>query len=69
MASHRDQENSLDVVNSKLQVFSYDVFAILDSGTSLSSVNPYVVIKLGFFPRVLLRPSVLHHPSVSLFLL
>ena len=42
--SRQEQENSLDVVTSMIQVFDFTVYALLDPRASLSFVTPYVTM-------------------------
>ena len=40
--SRQEQEDSPDVVTGMIQVFNFNVYALLDPGASLSFVTPYV---------------------------
>ena len=53
LQSRGDQESSLDVVTGMLQVFSIDVYALLDPDSTLSFVTPYVAMKFDILPEVL----------------
>ncbi|XP_049394710.1 uncharacterized protein LOC125858999 [Solanum stenotomum] len=56
LQSQGDQESSLDVVNGMLQVFSIDVYALLDPGATLSFVTSFVAMKFEILPNVLEEP-------------
>ena len=56
MGSRQDQENSPDVVTGMLRVFSFDVYALLDPGATLSFVTPYLATKFEILPEHLLEP-------------
>ena len=45
LKSKRDQESSPDVITGMLKLFSFDVYALLDLGPTLSFVNHLVPIK------------------------
>ena len=44
LLSHQEQEDSLDVVTGMLCVFHFDVFVLLDHGSSFSYVNLLVAV-------------------------
>ena len=52
----QDQEGSFDVVTGTLQVFDFDVYALLDLGATLSFVNPYIAVELSVGPETLTEP-------------
>ncbi|XP_069148257.1 uncharacterized protein [Solanum lycopersicum] len=54
ITSRHDQENSLDVFISMIKVFTFDVYALLDVGSILSFVTPYVANKFEILPEKLL---------------
>ncbi|KAH0727836.1 hypothetical protein KY290_003558 [Solanum tuberosum] len=54
--SRGDQESFPDVVIGMLQVFSIDVYALLDSGATLSFVTPFVAMKFEILSDVLEEP-------------
>lgn len=56
IGGHHDQENSQDVDNGMLQVFSFDIYALLDLSATLSFVTPHVITMLDFFSQCLLEP-------------
>ena len=56
MVNRQDQENSLDVVTGMLRVFSFDCYALLDLGATLSFVTPYVANQFEILPECLLEP-------------
>src|SRR5688572_27127271 len=39
-----------------LQVFNFDVYALLDPGANLSFVSPYIAMKLSIDPEILHEP-------------
>ncbi|XP_070036828.1 uncharacterized protein [Nicotiana tomentosiformis] len=45
-----------DVVTSMLTVFTFDVYAFMDSGSTLSYVTPYIAMKFGIEPEKLCEP-------------
>ncbi|XP_070046271.1 uncharacterized protein [Nicotiana tomentosiformis] len=47
MRRHWDSEASLDVVTGILSVQSHDVYALIDLGSTLSYVTPYVAMEFG----------------------
>ncbi|XP_070049030.1 uncharacterized protein [Nicotiana tomentosiformis] len=52
LAGRQDQESSPDFVIGKLSVFSYDVYALIDPGSTLSYVTPLVASKFGIKPEL-----------------
>ncbi|KAH0709413.1 hypothetical protein KY284_010840 [Solanum tuberosum] len=56
ITSFQEQENSLDVVTGMIKVFTFDVYALLDPGASLSFVIPYVAMNFDILPKQLLEP-------------
>jgi len=54
--SRSDQEGSLDLVTGMLQVFSINVYALLDPGATLSFVTPLVAMKFDVLPVELQEP-------------
>ena len=50
------KENSPDVVIGMLRVFSFDCYALLDPGATLSFVTPYVANQFEILPECLLEP-------------
>ena len=55
-------DNSLDVVIGMIKVFTLDVYALLDPGTSLSFVTPYVANKFDVIPEKLYEPFCVSTP-------
>ncbi|XP_069150812.1 uncharacterized protein [Solanum lycopersicum] len=51
ITSRQEQENSPDVVLSMIKVFTFDVYALLDPGASLSFVTSYIVNKFNILPE------------------
>ena len=56
LKSQDDQERSTDVVDSMLQLFSFDAYALLDLGATLSFVTPLVSMKFKILPDILDEP-------------
>ncbi|XP_070040132.1 uncharacterized protein [Nicotiana tomentosiformis] len=52
LAGRHDQESSLDVVTGILSVFSYDIYALIDPGSTLSYVTLFVASKFGVKPKL-----------------
>ncbi|KAG5571007.1 hypothetical protein H5410_060773 [Solanum commersonii] len=52
----QEQNNSPNVVNGMIKVLTFDVYALLDSGASLSFVTPYVAMNFNILPEQLLKP-------------
>ncbi|XP_070057062.1 uncharacterized protein [Nicotiana tomentosiformis] len=53
LAGRQDQESSPDVVTGILPVSSYDVYALIDPGSTLSYVTPLVARKFGIEPELI----------------
>ncbi|KAH0714755.1 hypothetical protein KY284_007660 [Solanum tuberosum] len=65
--SRQEQKDSPDVVTSMIKVFNFDVYALLDSGESLSVVTNYVAMNFDVLPEKLLEPfSVSTHVGESI---
>uniref|UniRef100_M1BQ68 Gag-pol polyprotein n=1 Tax=Solanum tuberosum TaxID=4113 RepID=M1BQ68_SOLTU len=56
LQSRGDQESSPNVVTGMLQVFSIDVYALLDPSATLSFVTPFVAMKFDVLPETLTKP-------------
>ncbi|XP_070039402.1 uncharacterized protein [Nicotiana tomentosiformis] len=52
LAGRQDKESSPDIVIGILSVFSYDVYALIDPGSTLSYVTPLVASKFGIKPEL-----------------
>lgn len=64
LGNRQDLEASPDVVIGMLQVFSHDVYVLLDPGATLSFVSPYIALKFGINPEQILEPfSISTHVS------
>ncbi|KAH0736064.1 hypothetical protein KY285_011771 [Solanum tuberosum] len=57
-----EQEGSPDVVTNMLKVFQLDVYALLDPGSTLSFVTPYMVMRFDILPYVILGPFCISTP-------
>ncbi|XP_060185837.1 uncharacterized protein LOC132615291 [Lycium barbarum] len=51
LAGRQDLESSPDVVTGILSVFSHDVYVLIDSGSTLSYVTPYIAGQFGVKPE------------------
>ena len=47
LAGRQDLESSPDIVIGVLSVFSHDVYALIDSGSTFSYVTPYIASRFG----------------------
>ena len=56
ITSRQNQENSPFVVTSMIEVFTFDIYALLDLGASLSFVTPYVANQFGIILDKLCEP-------------
>ncbi|KAH0657055.1 hypothetical protein KY285_031937 [Solanum tuberosum] len=56
ITSCQEQENSPDVVTGMIKVFTFDAYALLDPGASLSFVTPYVANKFDVIPEKVCEP-------------
>ncbi|XP_070055326.1 uncharacterized protein [Nicotiana tomentosiformis] len=62
LAGRQDIESSPDVVKGILSVFSYDVYALIDPGSTLSYVTPFVANKFGIEPELINKPLAVSTP-------
>ena len=58
----QEAEASPNVVTSTLQIFSREVYVLLDPGSTLSYVTPYVAVGFGFEPEVIVEPFTISTP-------
>ncbi|KAK4715098.1 hypothetical protein R3W88_021005 [Solanum pinnatisectum] len=63
LQAHQDQEDSPDVVTSTLRVFDLDVYALLDSGATLSFVTTYIAVKFDVSLETLSEPFLASTPK------
>ncbi|XP_070013170.1 uncharacterized protein [Nicotiana sylvestris] len=63
LASRQDQESSPDVVKGMLTICSHDVYALIDLGSTLSYITPFVAWKFGIVPEILSDPFVVSIPT------
>ncbi|XP_010317241.1 uncharacterized protein [Solanum lycopersicum] len=56
LKGREEQEKSTDVLTSNLHVFSFLVYALLDPGSTLSSVTPLLATKYELLPKILHDP-------------
>ncbi|KAH0688918.1 hypothetical protein KY289_016276 [Solanum tuberosum] len=62
ITSRQEQENSPDVVTGMIKVITLEVYALLDTGSSLSFVTPYVVNNFDVLPEKLCEPFCVSTP-------
>ncbi|XP_069143301.1 uncharacterized protein [Solanum lycopersicum] len=62
LRSRVEQETSPDVVTAMSKVFSIDVYALLDSGATLSFITPLVSKKFDILPDILNEPFMVTTP-------
>ena len=53
LKGREEQEKSTDVDNGNLLVFSFPVYALLDLGSTLSMVTPFVANQFDLIPEIL----------------
>ncbi|XP_070046515.1 uncharacterized protein [Nicotiana tomentosiformis] len=53
LAGQQDQESSPDVVTGMLTIFSHDAYALIDRGSTLSCITPFIMGKFGIVPEIL----------------
>ncbi|XP_070025697.1 uncharacterized protein [Nicotiana sylvestris] len=53
LAGRQDQESSPDILTGMLTICSHDVYALIDPGSTLSCITPFVVQKFGIVPEIL----------------
>lgn len=56
LTNRQEAEVSPDIVTGMLQIFSHNVFVLLDPGSTLSYVTPYVAVSFWFEPEVITEP-------------
>ncbi|XP_070029217.1 uncharacterized protein [Nicotiana sylvestris] len=61
-AGQQDQESSPDVVTGMLTICSHDVYALIDPGSTLSCITPFVARKFGIVPEILSDPFAVFTP-------
>ena len=54
--ARQDQEGSSDVVTRMSRVFDLDIYALLDSGATLSFVTPYLLLQFNVSGKTLSKP-------------
>ncbi|XP_059290037.1 uncharacterized protein LOC132043575 [Lycium ferocissimum] len=65
LTGRQDTDARTDVVTGMLTVFSFDVYALMDPGSTLSYVTPYVARKFGIEPEKLKEPFEVSTPVVD----
>ncbi|XP_070046555.1 uncharacterized protein [Nicotiana tomentosiformis] len=56
LSGRQDQESSPDIVTGMLIIFSHDACALIEPGSTLSCITPFVVGKFGIVPEILSDP-------------
>ncbi|XP_070043112.1 uncharacterized protein [Nicotiana tomentosiformis] len=56
LADRQDQESSPDVVTGILTICSHDAYALIDPGSTLSYITPFVAGNFGIVPEILSDP-------------
>ncbi|XP_070049896.1 uncharacterized protein [Nicotiana tomentosiformis] len=59
----QDLESSPDVVTGILSVFSYDIYALIDPGSTLSYVTPFMANKFGIEPELISKSLAVSTPK------
>lgn len=62
LSTYQDLEASSDVVTGMSQIFSYDVYELLDPGSTLSYVIPNVAMNFGFGSKNIPKYSLVSTP-------
>ena len=62
LAGRQDQESSPDVVTGILTICSHDAYALIDPGSTLSYITPFVARKFGIVPEILSDPFAVSTP-------
>ncbi|XP_070002618.1 uncharacterized protein [Nicotiana sylvestris] len=62
LEGRQDQESSPDVVIGMLTICSHDVYALIDLGSTLSCITPFVARKFGIVPKMLSDPFAVSTP-------
>ena len=62
LRSRGNQEDSPDVVTGMLQVFSNNVYVLLDLGANFSFVTPLISKRFGVLPEALIEPFLVITP-------
>ncbi|XP_070057968.1 uncharacterized protein [Nicotiana tomentosiformis] len=62
LAGRQDQESSPDVVTGILTICSHDVYALIDPGSTLSYITPFIAGKFGIVPEILSDPFAVSTP-------
>ncbi|XP_070008208.1 uncharacterized protein [Nicotiana sylvestris] len=58
----QDQESSPDVVTGMLTICAHDVYALIDPGSTLSCITPFIARKFGIVPEILSDPFMVSTP-------
>ncbi|KAF3657764.1 Protein transport protein-like [Capsicum annuum] len=56
LPSHQEQEDSPDVVTGMLRIFQFDMYALLDPGSSFSYVTPLIAVNFEMSPEAIPEP-------------
>ncbi|XP_070022568.1 uncharacterized protein [Nicotiana sylvestris] len=53
LVGRQDQESSPDIVTCMLTIFSHDAYTLIDPGSTLSFITPFIARKFGIVPEIL----------------
>ena len=67
LKGREEQEKSIYVDNGSFLVFSFPVYALLDPGSTLSMVTPFVDNQFDLFPVILHEPFLVNTPIGDIF--
>ncbi|XP_069152792.1 uncharacterized protein [Solanum lycopersicum] len=63
LKDREEHEKSADEVTGTLRVFSFPLYILLDQGSTLSFVTPFVASKFDLFPKILHEPFLFSTPT------
>ncbi|XP_019267033.1 PREDICTED: uncharacterized protein LOC109244404 [Nicotiana attenuata] len=61
----QDQESSPDIATGILTICSHDAYALIDPGSTLSYITPFVAGKFGIVPEIISDPLAVSTPSIT----
>ncbi|XP_070034817.1 uncharacterized protein [Nicotiana tomentosiformis] len=62
LAGRQDQESSPDVVTGMLTIYSHDAYALIDPGSTLLCITPFITAKFDIVPKILSDPFTVSTP-------
>ncbi|XP_070013733.1 uncharacterized protein [Nicotiana sylvestris] len=68
LAGRQDQESSLDIVTGMLTICSHNVYALIDAGSTLSCITPFVARKFDIVLEILREPFAVSTPVRELII-